>query len=73
MAHKSQPNRAASDFGTIKPTVGANSKEDWIGNQLKKVYDEALVEDIPSDMLDLLSALDDSDQEDQDSGEETSK
>lgn len=60
MASKSLPSRQASDFGIIKPTAGAKSKEDWIGNQLKRVYDEALSENIPDDMLDLLSALDDS-------------
>lgn len=60
MASKSLPSRPASDFGIIKPTAGAKSKEDWIGNQLKRVYDEALSENIPDDMMDLLSALDDS-------------
>ncbi|MBN9669415.1 NepR family anti-sigma factor [Roseibium aggregatum] len=60
MASKSLPNGSAPDFGIIKPATGAKSKEDWIGNQLKKVYDEALSEDIPDDMLALLSALDES-------------
>jgi|GEM_PF-2147406 len=59
MASKTNPNRPASDFGIIKPTAGATTKEDWIGNQLKKVYDEALSEEIPDDMLELLSSLDD--------------
>jgi hypothetical protein len=43
-----------------------SSKEDWIANQLRKVYDDALEEAIPKDMLDLLNALD----EDDDSSEE---
>lgn len=33
-------------------------KEDWIANQLRKVYDDALHEPIPKEMLDLLDALD---------------
>jgi hypothetical protein len=39
-------------------------KEDWIGNQLRKVYDVALTDAIPQDMLDLLSALDESEEQD---------
>lgn len=34
-------------------------KRDWIANQLKHVYDEALEEEIPPEMLALLSKLDD--------------
>jgi hypothetical protein len=34
-------------------------KHDWIARQLQRVYDEALNEDIPSDMLAILSKLDD--------------
>jgi hypothetical protein len=33
-------------------------KEDWIGRQLRKVYDEALHEEVPPDMLRLLDQLD---------------
>ena len=33
-------------------------KQDWIANQLRRVYDEALQEDIPDDMLALLAKLD---------------
>jgi len=67
MASKVNSNLPEADFGLIRPAVGAKSKEDWIGSQLKKVYDDALSESIPDDMLDLLSALDrdgsDSDEE----------
>ena len=73
MASKTSPNRPAPDFGIIRPTAGAKSKEDWIGSQLKKVYDEALSEDIPDDMLDLLSALDDKETKDQDADEEAAE
>jgi hypothetical protein len=38
-------------------------KEDWIANQLRRVYDDALNEDIPKKMLDLLKALEDSEPE----------
>ncbi len=34
-------------------------KEDWIANQFRRVYDDALTEAIPDGMLDLLKALDD--------------
>ena len=33
-------------------------KQDWIASQLRRVYDEALQEDIPADMLALLEQLD---------------
>lgn len=61
MAGKNRPDRPDPDFGIIKPTAGARRKEDWIGSQLRKVYDEALSEEIPADMMDLLAALDDGD------------
>jgi hypothetical protein len=35
-------------------------KEDWIAHQLKRVYDDALDEAIPREMLDLLNQLDES-------------
>lgn len=73
MASKTLPDRPDSGFGIIKPTAAAKTKEDWIGNQLKKVYDEALSEDIPDDMLELLSALDDGEPEDQGSDEEAAE
>ena len=34
-------------------------ENDWIRNQLKRVYDTTIREDIPSEMLDLLRQLDD--------------
>lgn len=36
-----------------------NRKEDWIGENLRRVYDGAVGDAIPSRMLDLLNALDD--------------
>jgi len=33
-------------------------KEDWIGSQLRRVYDDALGEAIPQSMIDLLAELD---------------
>lgn len=75
MASKNLANGLADGLGVIKPNARARTKTDWIGNQLKQVYDEALAEDIPDDMMDLLSALDDgADEADaQASGEEGSK
>jgi len=47
-----------------KPVRKAARKQDWITNQLRRVYDEALQEDIPADMMALLARLDEgSDQE----------
>ena len=37
-------------------------KEDWIANQLRRVYDDALHDAIPQSMIDLLNALDESDE-----------
>jgi len=73
MASKTLAHRSDPGFGIIKPTAAAQKKEDWIGNQLKKVYDEALSEDIPDDMLSLLSALDGGAEADQDSDEEAAE
>ncbi len=58
-----------ADYGTIAPKAGATSKEDWIGNQLKQVYDEALSEDIPEDMLLLLASLDEAEEKSSESEE----
>lgn len=37
---------------------GGVRKQDWIANQLRRVYDDALQDDIPADMLALLAELD---------------
>lgn len=74
MESKNLANGLADGLGVIKPNARARTKKDWIGNQLKQVYDEALAEDIPDDMMDLLSALDDGDEKDEQSvGEEVPK
>ncbi len=54
-----------SAIGGRRPPPGGpgNRKEDWIASQLRRVYDSAAHEEIPKSMLDLLSALDDSDGE----------
>jgi hypothetical protein len=70
MPTKNLPDQAIAGSGVIRPNMGAKTKEDWIGNQLKQVYDEALSEDVPDDMLELLSALDDADDSDGNSGGE---
>lgn len=52
---------------------GAN-KEDWIASHLRRVYDQALGEAIPQQMLDLLKQLDDSERdEDSDEGPEKNR
>lgn len=46
----------------------ATRKHDWIARQLQRVYDEALEEQIPDDMLALLSKLDESTSADREGG-----
>ncbi len=41
-----------------RPGSASSRKVDWIGDQLRRVYDDALHEDIPDDMLALLDKLD---------------
>lgn len=48
--------RAAEKAGR-KGNAGVR-KHDWIARQLQRVYDEALDEEIPSDMLAILAKLD---------------
>jgi hypothetical protein len=49
------------DGGERPPRPGrpGSRRADWIGDHLKQVYDEALREAIPPEMLELLSKLDD--------------
>jgi hypothetical protein len=47
------------DAGEGKPERAERArKQDWIASQLRRVYDEALQEEIPDDMMALLSKLD---------------
>lgn len=46
--------------GVAVPSQVGKSKEDWIGSQFRRIYDEALEESIPNDMLALLDQLDES-------------
>ena len=56
MAHASSHKQQAP-VAQMTRSVGGR-KEDWIANQLRRVYDDALHEPVPQEMLDLLSALD---------------
>ena len=58
MAREQKTDRSGSATGFEIPSTLGKTKEDWIGNQLKRVYDEALHEQIPDDMLALLNQLD---------------
>jgi hypothetical protein len=40
-----------------RPAASGRNRQDWIADQLKRVYDEALGEEIPDNMLDLLRQL----------------
>ncbi len=42
----------------LRPARVSARQQDWIATQLRRVYDEALQEDIPPDMLALLNKLD---------------
>lgn len=44
--------------GGSRPPQGGGDGKDWIASQLKRVYDEALEEEIPPEMLALLEKLD---------------
>jgi hypothetical protein len=50
------------DGGERPPRSGrpGGRRADWIGDHLKQVYDEALQEAIPAEMLELLGKLDES-------------
>ena len=48
----------SDSIGGGKPPRRGMRKQDWIASQLRRVYDEALQEDIPVDMLALLAKLD---------------
>ncbi|WP_417684003.1 NepR family anti-sigma factor [Roseibium sp.] len=71
MAQSRKTAQSPLSDGLIAPGKLGRTKEDWIGNQLKKIYDEAVTEDIPDDMLALLSQLDGS--PDDESGEECAR
>jgi hypothetical protein len=45
--------------GVEKIRAPGTRKQDWIAQHLRRVYDDALNDDIPQEMLDLLKALDD--------------
>jgi hypothetical protein len=45
--------------GSVGGRAPVARKQDWIGDQLRQVYDEALHDTIPEDMLELLNQLDD--------------
>jgi hypothetical protein len=59
----SEPSLARADAPPERVHAPGARKEDWIANHLKRVYDEALSDAIPQEMLDLLNALDDVEQD----------
>jgi hypothetical protein len=45
--------------GEVQPLgTGPVKKEDWIGRQLRRVFDDAVSEPLPDDILSLLERLD---------------
>jgi len=52
--------RRAPGSGTMPSALdGKHSKEDWIGRQLRRVFDDALSEPLPDDIMSLLERIDD--------------
>lgn len=48
--------------GLVAPTPSAEElrqKEDWIGRQLRRVFDDALNEPMPDDIMSLLERIED--------------
>ena len=41
------------------PAEDRKHKEDWIGRQLRRVFDDALSEPLPDDIMSLLERIDD--------------
>lgn len=57
---KSKMNKSRNVMKEFRKAKAPLDKEDWIADQLRKVYDETVKEDIPQDMLALLDDLDQS-------------
>jgi hypothetical protein len=60
MAQTSLPQTMEVPAPPRRGRTPGSRKEDWIATQLRRVYDEALHEEIPQSMIDLLNALDES-------------
>ncbi len=50
-----------AEFRSVSPSEPSTQgdKEDWIGRQLRRVFDSALSEPLPDDIMSLLDRLDD--------------
>jgi hypothetical protein len=55
------------------PRGPGDRKEDWITHQFRRVYDDALQDSVPREMLDLLNALDERDTADSPRADESSR
>jgi hypothetical protein len=56
-AGKGQSGRPAGGGRTRR--AGETKKEDWIGRQLRRVFDDSLGEPLPDDLLSLLEQIED--------------
>lgn len=54
-----ESNDVTPSSGLVRAPKPGARKEDWIAEQLRRVYDEALDEEIPDEMMQLLARLDD--------------
>jgi len=53
-------NAKSAEFRSALPTPNSQEeKEDWIGRQLRRVFDNALNEPLPNDIMSLLNRIDD--------------
>lgn len=53
-------NAKSAEFRSAPPAANSQGeKEDWIGRQLRRVFDNSLSEPLPDDIMSLLDRLDD--------------
>ncbi|WEK51710.1 MAG: NepR family anti-sigma factor [Candidatus Kaistia colombiensis] len=53
-------NAKSAEFRSASPVPNSQEeKEDWIGRQLRRVFDNALNEPLPDDIMSLLNRIDD--------------
>lgn len=53
-------NAKSAEFRSAPPAANSQGeKEDWIGRQLRRVFDNSLSEPLPDDIMSLLDRIDD--------------
>lgn len=59
-------------LGALQSSEDRKHKEDWIGRQLRRVFDDALSEPLPDDIMSLLERIDEDAAEPSETGKEKS-